>query len=122
MQENIYTYNIKLLDDTKIKLIKGLAAGQDTAQLLLIAIQGIDLLQGNTALYEYTRGMYSTVYTDILKNKGTMQIEYKEALKRLERLENTKPKSREEQQRIKVAINEHNRIITEYKKHLAIEI
>lgn len=109
-----YAYNIKALQDTNTKIIKGLEAGQDTAQLLLIAIQGIDLLTGTNALYEQTRGIYSTIYTDVLQNKQTAIIEREDAIKRLEALEQATPTGVEEQARIKRAIAEHKKEIERY--------
>lgn len=111
-----------MLQDINAKLTKGIAAGQDTAQLLLIALQGLDLLQGTDYLYNHAKGYYSTVYADVLHNKDVMQIEYNEALQRLDALEQVTPTSNEDKERIRIAINEHKKIIAEYKEHLAVEV
>lgn len=109
-----YAYNIKALQQTCTDIIKGLEAGTSTTELLLIAIQGIDLLTGTHALYEQTRGIYSTIYTDVLKDKNTTRLDLADAIQRLDLLQRAEPTGADEQARIKRAIAEHKKAIEHY--------
>lgn len=78
---------IKQAGEIPSRILKGLAAGENIAELFLQAVKGLSLLTGNKQLYTQAENDICTLYGEILHDPAAAELEAEAIRERLERLE-----------------------------------
>lgn len=105
-----YQENILKAGTLQSEILKGLHQGENTAILLLKALEAISCMTGETVTYQVAKDTLMTVYGEVMRQLDSLEVARAEVQKRLECLENVlKGADGTEQERILQAIEAHKR-------------
>ena len=105
-----YQENILKAGTLQSEILKGLHQGENTAILLLKALEAISCMTGETVTYQVAKDTLMTVYGELLRQPDSLKVARAEVQKRLECLENAlQGADGTERERILQAIKAHKR-------------
>lgn len=103
-----YQDNIKKSGTIRSEILKGLYQGENTAILLLKALEVISCMTGENVTYQVAKDTLMTVYGEVLRQPDSLEVARAEVLKRLVCLENAlQGADGTERERILQAIKAH---------------
>ena len=83
-----YQENILKAGTLQSEILKGIQQGENTAILLLKALEVISCMTGETVTYQIAKDTLMTVYGEVLRQPDALEVAGAEVRKRLECLEN----------------------------------
>ena len=103
-----YQENILKAGTLQSEIMKGLHQGENTAILLLKALEAISCMTGETVTYRVAKDTLMTVYGEVLRQLDSLEVARAEVQKRLECLENAlQSADTTERERILQAVKAH---------------
>ncbi len=110
-----YQENIKASFQLQTDILKGLKAGEDVHSLFLKAAKAISLMTSNELFYSQAEADLIAIYGRGLQEKPPLQLELKEAQKRLQRLLEAEQREQppDSRERIHKAVEAHRKTIAE---------
>ena len=103
-----YQENILKAGTLRSEILKGLYQGENTAILLLKALEVVSCMTGEDVTYQIAKDTLMTVYGEVLRQPDSLEVARVEVQKRLECLENAVQNANgTERERILQAIKAH---------------
>ena len=112
-----YQENILKAGTLQSEILKGIQQGENTAVLLLKALEVISCMTGETVTYQVAKDTLMTVYGEILRQSDSLEVAGAEVQKRLACLENAlQGADGKERERILQAVKAHREKLEQLKK------